>query len=156
MRPRSVRRRFFHVGWCGHRDVYARRTPYLVDDKPGSAGVGSNVFWIWGGACVACFIFTFFFIYETKGLALEQVDILYRNSNALHSNKFRKQILDENLHDEDKEAYYAGAQKNPIERASTRRTPSCATFKTRTLPYSLGSRPFRLLHRVLMYSLFPI
>ncbi|BGP63347.1 hypothetical protein NBRC10512_007497 [Rhodotorula toruloides] len=91
-------------------------TPYLVDDKPGSAGLGSNVFWIWGGACVLCFIFTFFFIYETKGLALEQVDILYRNSNALHSNKFRKQILDENLHDEDKEAYYAGAQKNPVEK----------------------------------------
>ncbi|BGO92414.1 hypothetical protein NBRC10512_007496 [Rhodotorula toruloides] len=107
-------------GHTNHRASFRYNTLELVDDKPGSAGLGSNVFWIWGGCCVACFIFTFFFIYETKGLALEQVDILYRNSNALHSNKFRKQILDENLHDEDKEAYYAGAQKNPVEKGEHR------------------------------------
>ncbi|GAA5936407.1 sugar porter family MFS transporter [Sporobolomyces koalae] len=80
-------------------------TPYLVDKAPGSAGLQSNVFWIWGGCCVLCFLFTFFFIPETKGLSLEQVDILYRNSSILHSNKFRKQILAENMHDDDRDAY---------------------------------------------------
>ncbi|ORY49729.1 general substrate transporter [Leucosporidium creatinivorum] len=80
-------------------------TPYLVDDVPGSAGLGSNVFWIWGGCCVCCFVFVFFLVPETKGLSLEQVDILYRNSSILKSNAFRKQILAENMHDEDKEAY---------------------------------------------------
>lgn len=46
-----------------------------------------------------------FFRSETKGLSLEQVDILYRNSSIIKSNSFRKQILAENMHDEDKEAY---------------------------------------------------
>ncbi|GAA5939337.1 hypothetical protein JCM1841_002939 [Sporobolomyces salmonicolor] len=80
-------------------------TPYLVDDAPGSAGLQSNVFWIWGGCCVICFFFVFFTIPETKGLSLEQVDILYRNSSIIKSNAFRKQILAENMHDEDKAAY---------------------------------------------------
>ncbi|GAA5965299.1 hypothetical protein JCM3765_007155 [Sporobolomyces pararoseus] len=82
-------------------------TPYLVDDVPGSAGLKSNVFWIWGSACVLCFIFTFLMIPETKGLSLEQVDILYRNSSILKSNKFRKQILDENMGHETRDAYNA-------------------------------------------------
>ncbi|GAA5873086.1 hypothetical protein JCM16303_006934 [Sporobolomyces ruberrimus] len=85
-------------------------TPYLVDDVPGSAGLKTNVFWIWTGCCFLCFLFTFFLIPETKGLSLEQVDILYRNSSILGSNKFRKQILDENMGHETREAY--GAPKN--------------------------------------------
>lgn len=86
-------------------------TPYLVDDVPGSAGLGSKVFFIWSGCCFLCFAFTFFLIPETKGLSLEQVDILYRNSSIVHSNKFRKQILDENMHDETRDAYNS-APKN--------------------------------------------
>jgi len=86
-------------------------TPYLVDDVPGSAGLQSNVFWIWGGCCVLCFLFTYFCIPETKGLSLEQVDILYRNSSIRKSNTFRKQILAENIHDDDRDAYNA-APKN--------------------------------------------
>ena len=74
-------------------------TPYLVDSGPGRAGLGSSVYCecdyhctppsllhlahacdavIWGGCCVGCIVFVFFFIYETKSLSLEQVDILYR------------------------------------------------------------------------------
>jgi len=41
----------------------------------------------------------------------EQVDILYRNSSIRKSNTFRKQILAENMHDDDKDAYNA-APKN--------------------------------------------
>ncbi|GAA6059048.1 hypothetical protein JCM10212_001273 [Sporobolomyces blumeae] len=80
-------------------------TPYLVDKAPGSAGLQSRVFFIWGGACVLCFLFTFFFVPETKGLSLEQVDILYRKSSILGSNKVRKEILANNVFDDDKEAY---------------------------------------------------
>ncbi|SCV69824.1 BQ2448_1218 [Microbotryum intermedium] len=90
-------------------------TPYLVDKRPGSAGLGSNVFWIWGGCCVLCTIFTFFCIPETRGLSLEQVDILYRNSTPLKSNAFRKRIIAENIHDEDKEAYAAPKNTGTVE-----------------------------------------
>lgn len=55
----------------------AYATPYLVDEAPGSAGLGSNVFFIWGGCNFLCFFFAYFFVYETKNLTLEQVDELY-------------------------------------------------------------------------------
>ncbi|GAA5914242.1 sugar porter family MFS transporter [Sporobolomyces salmoneus] len=80
-------------------------TPYLVDDVPGSAGLKTNVFWIWSGCCFLCLIFTWLFIPETKGLSLEQVDILYRNSSIRKSNTFRKQILAENMGHETRDAY---------------------------------------------------
>lgn len=70
-------------------------TPYLVDEGPGKAGLKSNVFWIWGGCCALCFIFTFFFIPETKGLSLEQVDDLYQNSSILGSDRYRRQLLED-------------------------------------------------------------
>jgi len=76
-------------------------TPYLVN--PSSTGVtgikaadlGVKVFFIWGATCVGCFIFTYFFIPETKGLSLEQVDLLYRESNVLNSERYRKKLLAE-------------------------------------------------------------
>ncbi|BGP19543.1 hypothetical protein JCM10213_000143 [Rhodosporidiobolus nylandii] len=80
-------------------------TPYLVNTGPGNAGLQSNVFWIWGGVCAVAIFFVYFFIPETKGLSLEQVDLLYRNSSIIGSNKFRQQILAENMQDEDKDAY---------------------------------------------------
>ncbi|GAA6030760.1 hypothetical protein JCM8097_008861 [Rhodosporidiobolus ruineniae] len=80
-------------------------TPYLVNTGPGNAGLKSNVFWIWGGVSAVAIFFVFFFIPETKGLSLEQVDILYRKSTIIKSNEFRKQILDNNMQDEDKDAY---------------------------------------------------
>ena len=54
-------------------------TPYLVDSKPGSAGLETKVFFLWGGLCFACTAFAYFFILETKGLSLEEVDELYAN-----------------------------------------------------------------------------
>lgn len=80
-------------------------TPYLVDEGPGRAGLGSSVYFIWGGCCVIAFFFVFFFVPETKGLSLEQVDLLYRNSGVLKSNAYRKKIISDNLADEDTEAY---------------------------------------------------
>ncbi|KAF2662999.1 high affinity glucose transporter RGT2 [Lophiostoma macrostomum CBS 122681] len=55
----------------------AYATPYLVNDGPGNANLGAKVFFIWGGCCFICIFFVWGFIYETKGLALEQVDELY-------------------------------------------------------------------------------
>ncbi|CAH7672820.1 general substrate transporter [Phakopsora pachyrhizi] len=68
-------------------------TPYLVDIGPGKAGLQSKVFFIWGAFCALCFIFTFFFIMETKGLSLEQVDQLYINSSIIGSNAYQRKIL---------------------------------------------------------------
>ena len=48
-----------------------------VDSGPGNADLKSKVFFVWGGFCVICTFFVYFFIYETKGLSLEQVDELY-------------------------------------------------------------------------------
>ncbi|GAA6010161.1 hypothetical protein JCM10207_005645 [Rhodosporidiobolus poonsookiae] len=86
-------------------------TPYLVDTGAGRAGLGAKVFWIWGGCCFVAIAFAFFFIPETKGLSLEQIDILYRNSSIIGSNAYRKRILAENMADNDKEAYFAAAQE---------------------------------------------
>lgn len=55
----------------------AYATPYMVDPGPGNANLGSKVFFVWGGFCVICCAFVHFFIYETKGLSLEQVDELF-------------------------------------------------------------------------------
>jgi SP family sugar:H+ symporter-like MFS transporter len=52
-------------------------TPYMVNSGPGNANLGAKVFFIWGGFCFICTFFVWAFIYETKGLALEQVDELY-------------------------------------------------------------------------------
>jgi len=52
-------------------------TPYMVNSGPGDANLQSKVFFIWGGFCLVCILFVYMCIYETKGLALEQVDELY-------------------------------------------------------------------------------
>lgn len=49
----------------------------MVDAGPGNADLGPKVFFIWGGFCFVCIFFVWSMIYETKGLALEQVDELY-------------------------------------------------------------------------------
>jgi len=54
-------------------------TPYLVKTGPGNAGLEVKVFFIWGSTCLGCLLFTYFFIPETKGLSLEQVDEMYND-----------------------------------------------------------------------------
>jgi sugar porter (SP) family MFS transporter len=67
----------------------AYMTPYLVNAGPGSADLRSKVYLIWGSCCFICIAFVYFMIYETKGLALEQVDELYAKvSSARHSKGF--------------------------------------------------------------------
>jgi sugar porter (SP) family MFS transporter len=66
----------------------AYSTPYIVNED--YANLQSKVFFIWGSCCFVCIAFTYFMIYETKGLSLEQVDELYGIvSKAWKSKKFR-------------------------------------------------------------------
>ena len=45
------------------------------------------MFFIWFGATVLCVLFTYFYIYETKGLSLEEVDVLYREVKSARKSK---------------------------------------------------------------------
>ncbi|KAI6086866.1 hexose transporter [Hypoxylon rubiginosum] len=55
----------------------AYSTPYLVNYGEGYANLQSKIFFVWFGACFLCIAFVYFFIYETKGFSLEEVDELY-------------------------------------------------------------------------------
>ena len=69
----------------------------MVDSGPGNANLGTKVFYIWGSMCFMCIIFAYFCIPETKGLSLEQVDLLYRNVAPLHSISYRKRLFAEGI-----------------------------------------------------------
>jgi MFS family permease len=56
----------------------AYSTPYLVNYGEGNANLQSKIFFVWFGCCFLGIAFVWFFIYETKGLSLEQVDQLYQ------------------------------------------------------------------------------
>ncbi|KAJ5100118.1 general substrate transporter [Penicillium argentinense] len=65
-------------------------TPYLTGALNPTQ---SNVFWIWGSFCWIAFVFVYTMIYETKGLALEQVNELYENeSRAWKSPGYRSEL----------------------------------------------------------------
>ncbi|PQE25748.1 high affinity glucose transporter RGT2 protein [Rutstroemia sp. NJR-2017a BBW] len=49
-------------------------TPYLVGTEKGDANLGAKIFFMWGSLCIISFLFAYFFVPETKGLSLEQVD----------------------------------------------------------------------------------
>ena len=71
----------------------AYSTPYMVNAGPGNANLGSKVFFVWGTFCLVCALFVYGMIYETKGLALEQVDELYAKcTKAWQSKSFRPTV----------------------------------------------------------------
>ncbi|RPD64254.1 MFS monosaccharide transporter [Lentinus tigrinus ALCF2SS1-7] len=76
----------------------AYATPYLVNTGPGNAGLEAKVFFIWGSTCLGCVIFTYFCIPETKGLSLEQIDLLYQNSTPITSVRYRKELIAQDIH----------------------------------------------------------
>ncbi|KAJ7574408.1 MFS monosaccharide transporter [Mycena floridula] len=67
-------------------------TPYLVNTGAGNAGLQVKVFFIWGTTCLGCLIFTYFCIPETKGLSLEQIDLMYETVMPLQSHEFRSRL----------------------------------------------------------------
>jgi len=68
-------------------------TPFLVNVGPGNAGLQAKVFFIWGSTCFCCFIFTYFCIPETKGLSLEQIDLMYQHTTPLKSLEYRRRLM---------------------------------------------------------------
>jgi len=76
-------------------------TPYLVDASTSgptgvkAANLGVKVFFIWGSTCMGCFLFAYFFIPETKGLSLEQIDLLYKESSIRNSTSYRAKMIAE-------------------------------------------------------------
>jgi MFS transporter, SP family, sugar:H+ symporter len=79
--------------WCVFLSYLV--APYLVDAGPGNADLSTKVFYIWGTTCCTCIVFAYFCIPETKGLSLEQVDLLYQNVVPVHSVSYRKRLLAE-------------------------------------------------------------
>ncbi|KAG6874876.1 hypothetical protein C0992_006125, partial [Termitomyces sp. T32_za158] len=85
-----------------HMSLAGYATPYLVNKSTTgvlgvkTADLGVKVFFIWGSTCAGCLIFTYFFVPETKGLSLEQIDLLYRESSVINSEKYRAKILADN------------------------------------------------------------
>jgi len=61
-------------------------TPYMVDAQHGN--LKSKVFFVWGATCTACVVFTYFLIPETKGLSLEQIDIMLKETTSRQSAKW--------------------------------------------------------------------
>ncbi|EIW53906.1 MFS monosaccharide transporter [Trametes versicolor FP-101664 SS1] len=68
--------------------------PYLVNSGKGNAHLGEKVFFIWGSMCAACVLFACFCIPETKGLSLEQVDVLYQHWSPGSARRFRTGTLE--------------------------------------------------------------
>jgi len=77
-------------------------TPYIVNKEFGN--LGPKVFFVWGSTCFGCLIFTYFCVPETKGLSLEQIDILYQNTTPINSAAYRDQLIAHNVHAADEEA----------------------------------------------------
>lgn len=68
--------------------------PYLVNDKSeGGAGLGAKVYFLWGSLSCFCCAYAYFFIPETKGLSLEQVDMLFLNTTPRKSAAYRDQLV---------------------------------------------------------------
>lgn len=67
--------------------VIATITPYMVDENEGNLKV--EVFFVWGSALLLCLLFAYFFIPETKGLTLEQVDKMLEETTPATSGKWK-------------------------------------------------------------------
>ncbi|KAG5982695.1 hypothetical protein E4U55_001518 [Claviceps digitariae] len=65
----------------------AYSTPYLVNYGDGYANLQSKIFFIWFACCFICIAFVYFFIYETKGLTLEEVDLMYAEVPSARNSK---------------------------------------------------------------------
>ncbi|RAO64928.1 uncharacterized protein BHQ10_000940 [Talaromyces amestolkiae] len=67
--------------------IIAVITPYMVGTDHGD--MKSSVFFVWGGLCTACLVYSYFLVPETKGLSLEQVDRMMEETTPRTSAKWR-------------------------------------------------------------------
>ena len=107
---------------------------------PGSAGLGTRVFFIWGSTCFCCIVFTYFCIPEvrsafslslfsfayygsqTKGLSLEQIDVMYQNTTPIRSLEYRRRLIAQGQGQDEgeekgKEGSEAEEEPVPVEKA---------------------------------------
>ncbi|KAH8678230.1 general substrate transporter [Xylariales sp. PMI_506] len=63
--------------------IIAIITPYMA------GALVSSVFFVWFGLCTCAFVYTYFLVPETKGLSLEQVDLMMEESTPRTSAKWR-------------------------------------------------------------------
>jgi len=68
--------------------IIAVITPYLVGQDKGDANLGAKVFFMWGSLCILAFLFAYFFVPETKGLTLEQVDKMLEECTPMSSSRW--------------------------------------------------------------------
>ncbi|KAH8602839.1 hypothetical protein B0O99DRAFT_604448 [Bisporella sp. PMI_857] len=59
-------------------------TPFIVDKQ--YLGLNGHIFWIWAGLNLFCFAYTWYEVYETKGLSLDEVDQMVRAPNVTPRN----------------------------------------------------------------------
>ncbi|KAI8073028.1 general substrate transporter [Gongronella butleri] len=82
--------------------IIAVITPYLVN--PDKADLKSKVFFVWGSTCFACFVYAYFLVPETKGLTLEQVDMMLEETTPRTSAKWKPHAtFADQAHTDDKE-----------------------------------------------------
>lgn len=58
----------------------------MIDEQYGN--LKTKVFFVWGATCTACVVFAYFLVPETKGLSLEQVDTMLKETSPRHSSKW--------------------------------------------------------------------
>lgn len=54
----------------------------------GDANLGPKIYFMWGSLCLISMVFAYFFIHETKGLTLEQVDRMMEETSPRSSAKW--------------------------------------------------------------------
>lgn len=52
------------------------------------ANLGAKIFYLWGGLCMTCVVYTYYLVPETKGLSLEQIDRMFEESTPRTSSKW--------------------------------------------------------------------
>ena len=67
--------------------IIAVITPYMVGEDKGN--LGAKVFFIWGSLCTCCLVYAIFLVPETKGLTLEEGDIMLAETTPLTSSAWK-------------------------------------------------------------------
>lgn len=121
--------------------VFAYITPYLIDTGAHTAALGNKIFFIWGGCNALGIVFVYFMVYETKGLKLEEVDLMYQIcANSRESTKFKSRRFDySSLHPRD-DIIQSLVNSPPNEWATDQ------AFPDKLESYSSSSRGARGLH----------
>ncbi|SCU92010.1 LADA_0F13630g1_1 [Lachancea dasiensis] len=73
--------------------ICALITPYLVDTGAHTSSLGTKIFFIWGSLNAVAVVIVYLTVYETRGLTLEEIDLLYRLSpNSVASPAWNSKI----------------------------------------------------------------